>query len=254
LSSIETTAVEDGDDYIINGQKVWSSKAHKADYAWMIARTDPDEHRHKSISLFVVDSKTPGITIRPLINIIGKHSFNEVFFDNVRVPKRNLIGKKNKGFYYLMTALDFERLCVGVGSFKRFFEEFVTFINTTDHDGVTIEKNPDIRKKLARIATKIEVAYMFFWRTAEMLDKGQIPNVETSALKLITSELSRNLAEIAIEIMGPYGLLLPESKHAPFKGLIPIGYLDCISSSIGAGTSEIQRNIIATRGLGLPVK
>ncbi len=251
LSSIQTTAVEEGDCYIVNGQKIWSTVAHQVEYAWMIARTEPEGHRHKSISMFVVDNKSPGITIRPLINIAGEHSFNEVFFDNVRVPKDNLIGEKNMGFYYLMRALDFERLFVGIGGFKRVYEQFLVFL---ENEGQDLGKDPRIRQKLAEIATKIEVAYLFFWRTAELLDKGKIPSVESSALKLVTTELSRNLADVTMEALGPYGLLMPDSKVNAFKGLSPRGYLDCISATIGAGTSEIQRNIIATRGLGLPVK
>ena len=251
LSSIQTMAVEEEDCFVINGQKIWSTMSHQSDYAWMIARTDPEGHRHKSISMFVVDNKTPGITMRPLINITGMHSFNEVFFDNVKVPKENLIGEKNMGFYYLMRALDFERLFVGVGGFRRTYEQFLAFL---ENDGQDLGKDPLIRQKLAEIATKIEVAYLFFWRTAELLDKGKMPSVESSALKLVTTELSRNLADVTMEILGSYGLLMPESKCNVFKGLSPRGYLDCISATLGAGTSEIQRNIIAIRGLGLPLK
>jgi alkylation response protein AidB-like acyl-CoA dehydrogenase len=254
LASIRTTAVRDGDDYIINGQKTWSSLAHVSDYAWMIARTDPEGHRHKSVSLFVVDNNTPGITIRPLINIVGLHSFNEVFFDNVRVPARNLIGQENMGFYYLMTALDFERLMVGIGTFKRGLEQLVAYVRQTERDNVPLGRSHDVRKQLAEIAVRIDVAYLFFWRTASMLDKGHVPSVESSALKLVTTELSRKMADVGMEILGPDGLLTEGAQGAPMNGLVPRGYLDCISATIGAGTSEIQRNIIAMRGLGLPVK
>jgi alkylation response protein AidB-like acyl-CoA dehydrogenase len=254
LASIQTTAVEEEHEFVINGQKIWGTIAHLADYAWLIARTDPDAHRHHSVSLFIVDNNSPGVTIRPLINMVGVHSFNQVFFDNVRVPKKNLIGEKNLGFYYLMTALDFERLIVGIGGFRRIFEELVKFVKQTRCDGSPLGKDPLIRKKLAEIATKIEIAYLFFWRTAEMLDKGLVPNVESSVLKLTTTELSRHLADVAMEILGPYGQLEPGSEWTPFRGLAPRGYLDCVSATIGAGTSEIQRSIIATRGLGLPRK
>jgi len=254
LASIQTTATEEGDEYVINGQKIWSTVAHIADYAWLIAKTDPDGHRHHSVSLFVVDNKSPGVTIRPLINICGVHSFNEVFFDNVRVPRRNMIGEKNAGFYYLMTALDFERLLVGIGSFRRVFEELVEYVKRVERDGKPLGKNHSTRMKLAEIAIKIEIAYMFFWRTAEKLDKGQVPDVESSMLKLTTTELSRHLANATMEIFGPYGQLEIGSQWAPFRGMAPRGYLDCISATIGAGTSEIQRSIIATRGLGLPRK
>jgi len=254
LAGIQTTALEDGDDYIINGQKTWSTIAHLANCAWMIAVTDPDAPRHRNASLFIVDNNTPGITIRPLINIVGVHSFNEVFFDNVRVPKRNMVGEKNMGFYYMMTALDFERLMVGIGGFRKTFEQFVEYVKTARRDGAPLGENPLVRKKLADIAVKIELVYMFFWRTASMLDKGLVPSVESSVLKLTATELSRALADAAMEILGPYGLLMNGSKEAPFNGMAPRGYLDCISATIGAGTSEIQRNIIAMRGLGLMKK
>jgi alkylation response protein AidB-like acyl-CoA dehydrogenase len=132
------------------------------------------------------------------------------------------------------------------------FEDFVNYVKQAERDGAPLGSNPSVRQRLAYIATKIEIAYMFFFRTAEKLDKGQVPNVEASLLKVTTTELSRNLADISMEILGPYGQLMAGAKHAPFKGLVPRGYLDCISGTIGAGTSEIMRNIIATRGLGLP--
>jgi alkylation response protein AidB-like acyl-CoA dehydrogenase len=254
LAGIQTTAELEGDEYVINGQKVWSTVAHLADYAWLIAKTDPDGHRHHSVSLFVVDNQSPGVTIKPLINIVGAHSFNEVFFDNVRVPARNMIGESNAGFYYLMTALDFERLLVGIGGFRRFFEELVGYVKQAEREGKPLAKIDSVRLKLAEIATKIEIAYMFFWRTAEKLDKGQVPDVESSILKLTTTELSRQLANVSMEIFGPYNQLETEGEWTPIRGMAPRGYLDCISATIGAGTSEIQRTIIATRGLGLPRK
>ena len=252
LAGIQTKAVQEGDEYVINGQKVWSSGAHVTDYAWLIARTDPDAPRHKGVSFFLVDNKSPGITIRPLVNILGEHHFNEVFFDNVRVPKENLIGEKNKGFYHLMTALDFERvILVGIGGFKRVFEELVAYVKQTKREGLPLSNYPSVRLKLARIATEIEAGYLLVWRTAEMLDKGLSPTVESSALKLVATELSRKMAEVAMDILGPYSLIDEETELTPFRGLAPRGFLDCISATIGAGTSEIQRNIIAYRGLGL---
>ncbi|MBA7650217.1 L-prolyl-[peptidyl-carrier protein] dehydrogenase [subsurface metagenome] len=160
------------------------------------------------------------------MNICGFHSFNEVFFDNVRVPKKNIVGEKNQGWYYLMVALDFERLVIPMGGFRRTFEEIVQYAREIKHNGQALSRDPLIRNKLAEMAIEIEVAYMFFWQTAWMLDRGLMPNIEASVLKLVTTELSR----------------------------VPAGYLDCISALVGAGTSEIQRNIIAMRGLGLPRK
>jgi alkylation response protein AidB-like acyl-CoA dehydrogenase len=255
LAAIQTTAIQDGDEYIINGQKVWSSLAHISDYAWLIARTDPSGPRHQSASFFLVETKSPGITIRPLKNILGDCHYNEVFFDNVRVPTENLVGEKNMGFYHLMMALDFERVSLaGIGGFKRVLEELVAQVKKTERNGVPLSENQSVRLKLARIATDIEAGYLLTWRTAEMLDKGLSPSVESSALKLVTTELSRKMAEAAMDILGPYSLIEEETAFTPFRGMAPRGYLDCISATIGAGTSEIQRNIIAYRGLGLPRK
>jgi alkylation response protein AidB-like acyl-CoA dehydrogenase len=184
---------------------------------------------------------------------VGAHQFNEVFFDNVRVSRKNLIGEKNKGFYHLMTSLDIERIMlVGIGGFRHVFEELVKFVNQAKRDHTPLASLPSVRKRLAEIAVKIEIGYLFFWKTAAMLDRGGVPSVEASTLKLTVTELSRNLADAAMEILGPYGLLEEESRWTPFRGMAPRGYLDCVSATIGAGTSEIQRNIIATRGLGLP--
>lgn len=252
LASIQTRAVEDGDDLVINGQKIWSSGAHVADYGWMIVRTDTNAPAHKGISLIIVNNKSVGITIRPLINICGFHSFNEVFFDEVRIPKKNIVGEKNKGWYYLVVALDFERLIIPIGGFKRTFEEIVQYVKETKPNGQALGKDPLIRNKLAEMATEIEIAYMFFWQTAWMLDRGLVPNIEASALKLVTTQLSQKLANTGMQILGHYGQLERNSKWAPLTGRVCAGYLDCISALVGAGTSEIQRNIIATRGLGLP--
>jgi alkylation response protein AidB-like acyl-CoA dehydrogenase len=252
LASLQTRAIEDGDVLIINGQKIWGTVAHVSHYAWMVVRTDPTAPPHKGITLLIVDNKSPGVTIRPLINICGFHSFNEVFFDNVRVPKKNIVGEINKGWYYLMVALDFERLVIPMGGFKRTFEDIARYARETKYNGQPLSQNPLIRNKLAELAIQIDVAYMFFWQTAWMLDKGLVPNIEASVLKLVTTELSQKLANTGMQVMGHYGQLERNSKWAPLRGRVCAGYLDCISALVGAGTSEIQRNIIATRGLGLP--
>jgi alkylation response protein AidB-like acyl-CoA dehydrogenase len=254
LAAIQTRAVEDGDDLIVNGQKIWSSGAHIADYGWMVARTDMNVPPHRGTTLFIVDNKTPGITIRPLVNMVGFHSFNEVFFDNVRVPKKNVVGEMNMGFLYLMVALDFERLAIAIGGFKRQFDELVKHVKATNRNGKPLSSNPVVRKKLADMAIEIEVAYNFFFKTAWMMDNNQMPNIEASALKLFATQLSRRLANTGMEILGIYGQLEHGSAYAPMNGQYSIGYLDSISAVIGAGSSEIQRNIIAQRGLGLPRK
>ncbi|MDO8472989.1 MAG: acyl-CoA dehydrogenase family protein [Dehalococcoidia bacterium] len=254
LASIETTAVEDEESFVLNGQKIWTSLAHEATHGWVIARTDPDRSKkQRGISLFVVDSKLPGVTVRPLLNMLDLHHFNEVFFDNVRVPKRCLIGEKNKGFQYLITALDFERLMlVPIGGLRRVFEEIVQYARETVREGKTLSTDPIVRQKLAQLAIDIEIASLFQYRTACMLDKGQVPASEGSMLHLFGNELSMRLAEVAAQIMGPYGALRPGSKWAPMHGKVAYGLMDAVSGKIGGGTPEIQRNVIATKGLGLP--
>lgn len=254
LASIKTRAVDNGDEFIVSGQKIWSSGAHIADYGWVLAKTDPDAPRYRGETLMLVDNKASGITIRPIVNICGIHSFNEVFFDDVRVPKKNVVGQINQGFYCVMLALQYERLFVGTGAFRRVLEELVQYVKETECHGKPLAKDPLVRNKLAALAIEIETLYGFYWRTAWMMDQGQAPEPEASALKLFGTELSRKLAGTAMEILGPYGQLERGSKWAPLRGLMSLGYMDSISGPIGAGTSEVQRGIIATRGLGMPRK
>ena len=217
-----------------------------------VVRTDPTAPTHKGTSLVIVDNRSEGISINPLINILGIHSFNEVFFDNVRVPKSCVVGELNQGWYYLMAALDFERLVVSIGGFRRTLEELVAYTKTTFRAGRSLNSDPIVRDRLASLAVEIEVADMLFWQTAWMLDRGLIPNTEASVLKLVTTELSRKLASTAMDVMGPCAQLERGSRWAPLTGRVSTGYLDCISALVGAGTSEIQRNIVAMRGLGRP--
>lgn len=252
LVSLKTTGVDDGDHFIVNGQKIWSSGAHVTEYGWAIVKTDTEAAPHKSATLMIIPNDTPGVTINPIINICGNHSFNEVFFDDVRVPKKYVVGEVNKGFYYVMLALQFERLMTGAGSFRRVLEELVQFAKETVRNGRPLSEDPRVRKALAAIAVEVEVFLTFYWQSVWMMDRGQVPELEASALKLIFTELSVKLANTAVDLLGPYGLLDKGSKWAPFGGRVGMGYLDSISGPIGAGTSEIQKTILATRGLGLP--
>jgi alkylation response protein AidB-like acyl-CoA dehydrogenase len=253
LGSLRTTALDKGDYFLVNGQKTWSTGAHVTDYAWLLAKTNLEAPKHKSATLMIVDNKTPGITIRPILNVLGVHSFNEVFFDNVKVPKENVIGEINNGFYSVMRALAYERLIMGMGAFKRVLEELIHYVKTTQYNGELLAKNPLVRNKIAAIAIEIEVLYGFYWRTAHQMDRGKFSDNEAAVLKLFGTELSRSIAGTAMDILGLYGQLDRGSKWAPIlNGWICIGYLDSISGPIGAGTSEVQRGIIATRELGLP--
>lgn len=252
LASLKTTAIADGDDFIINGQKIWSSGAHVSDYAWLLARTDSSAGAYRGSTLFLVDNRLPGITIRPIENIVGFHSFNEVFFDDVRVPGRFVVGGVNRGFYNVMVALQFERLVLGIGAFRRTLDDLVKFMKEKYTRKKKCASYIVARDALASVAIDIEVLYGLYWQNVWMMDQGRVPELEASAMKLFSTELSRKLAGVAVDVLGLSAQLDRGSPYAPLQGRVQAGYLDAVSGPIGAGTSEIQRGIIATRGLGLP--
>lgn len=253
LAALQTRAVKVGDEYIINGQKIWCSYAHLADYCWLAVRTDPNVSKHKGISMFIVDMKTPGITVRPLINILNHHSFNEVFFDDVRIPRDNLVGQENNGWYQLVIALDLERSSIGTAaSQQRIIEELVRYAKETRRNGKPIANDPLLRNQLAEMAVENEILRMMCYRIAWMYTKGIHPSYESSMTMVFSSELMRRLANVGMHIMGHYGELDRDSKWAPLNARIMRMYLSSISIGVGGGSNEIQRNIIAMRGLGLP--
>jgi alkylation response protein AidB-like acyl-CoA dehydrogenase len=255
LASLQTRAVEAGDGYVINGQKTWCSYGHLADYCWLAARTDPDAPRHEGISIFIVDMKTPGITVRPLINILNRHSFNEVFFDDVRIPRENLVGQKNKGWYQLVIALDFERSSVGyAASNQRIIEELVKYVKETTRNGRPLSGDPLIRNELAQLVVENEVARMMAYRIAWMFSKGLHPSHESSMSMVFVSEVMRRTANAGMRILGHYAELDRDSTWSVMNARIMRMCLSSLSIGVGGGSNEIQRNIIAVRGLGLPRK
>ena len=253
LASLQTGAVETGDEYVINGQKTWCSYGHLAEYCWLAARTDPTASRHEGISIFIVDMKTPGITVRPLINILNRHSFNEVFFDDVRIPKENLVGQKNKGWYQLVIALDFERSSIGYAAGnQRILEELIRYVKETTRNGERLADDPLVRNELAQLVVENEVARMMAYRIAWMFSKGLHPSYESSMSMVFVSEVMRRTANAGMRILGHYGELDRDSKWAVMNARITRMCLSSLSIGVGGGSNEIQRNIIAIRGLGLP--
>jgi 3-oxocholest-4-en-26-oyl-CoA dehydrogenase alpha subunit len=249
LAALQTRAVADGDDYVINGQKIWTSGAHHSNWGWLAARTDPDAPKHKGISTFVVPMDSPGVTVRPLINMAGQHGFNEVFFDNVRIPKENLVGELNRGWYQVAVALDFERS--GIQAYaggRRTLEEIVAFAKDNRRFW---EDNQSVRLALADRAIEVETGTLIAYRIPWMQSQGKIPNYEASMSKLYGSELGQRIARTGMQVIGQYGQLT-DDRVAPLAGRLATSYMTSVSGTIAAGTSEIQRGIIATRGLGLP--
>ena len=253
LASLQTRAVEDGDDFVINGTKVWTSGAHRADHIMVLTRTDPDAPKHRGISFLLCDMNTPGLTVNPIINMAGDHSFNMVTFDNVRVPKKNLVGEQNRGWYVGATLLDFERSGVdySAGS-RRVLEELVEYSKENYKDGKLLSEDEVTRNRLADLAIEIEVSRLISYNIAWMQGAGLVPNKESSMGKVFGTELQQHVGSTGMQMLGLHSQLEPDSKYAPLRGRIEHWHLTNVSETIAAGTSEIQRNIIATRGLGLP--
>ena len=261
LASLQTRAVQDGDDYIINGQKIWTSGAHRSQRMMLLARTDSDVPKHKGISYFLLNMKSPGITVRPLTNMADTPSFNEVFFDNVRVPKSDMLGELNRGWYVATTTLDFERSGIINGvSLQRLVHELVAFVRegspspgrpatTLSHEG---RGGMSLRYELADRAIEAEIAIVLSYRVVTMQAKGMVPSQEASITKLFGSELAQRIARTGVKLGGLYGQLREGSPRAPLDGRLDALYRICIGSTLAGGTSEIQRGVIAQRGLGMP--
>jgi alkylation response protein AidB-like acyl-CoA dehydrogenase len=250
LSRISMCAVEDGNDFIINGQKTFNTGCHYAQYHWLAARTDPYGIPYKGISMFIVDLKTPGITINPLWEMADTRT-NEVFYDEVRISNRYLVGEKNMGWYYMAEALDLERM-IAIGGVEQTFRELLSYIKSTKKNGIPLSKDTLVRQKMADLAIKINIARNFIRQVVWLQDKEIVPNYESAILKLYVSELYQEVAQVGLEILGLYGQLRKGSKYSVLEGIMERFFRASFVITIGGGSSEIMRNIIALRGLGLP--
>jgi len=246
LASLQTRAVREGDDYVVNGQKIWTSGAHRAGWGWLAARTDPDAPKHKGISIFCLRMDSPGLSTRPLVNMTGAHEFNEVFFDNVRIPASQRVGEENRGWYTLAVALDFERSSIGATSTaRRELDDLVSEVRAR-----SLKISRENRLRLADCAVSIEVLRFMGYRIAAEQEKtGIAPTLPAQMAKLFGAELNQRITSTAMQVLGMAGI-----AHAPDSELERYSYsfLRAIANTIEGGTSEIQRNVIATRGLGLP--
>ncbi len=255
LASLKTRAVKDGDDWVINGDKIWTSNAHRSEWCALLVRTDPAAPKHRGISFFLVDMKTPGITVQPIINMANMHSFNQVFFEDVRVPKSALLGQENQGWYITAMTLDFERsalVAAGVSMAKRYLDDLVHYCKETKVNGRSLLDNPMVRHKLSEMAIGIEVGKYMVYRVVSLQARKEPGSIEAAVCKLYNTEMNVRLANSGIDILGLYGQLQKDSKWSQLMGRFQKSYLYAIAVVVGGGTSEIQRNIIAMRGLGLP--
>ncbi len=250
LASLQTRAIRDGDEYVINGQKIWTSGGHRANQMFCLVRTDPEAPKHRGISFLLIDDITnvKGLTIRPLINMHNRHHFNEVFFEDVRVPVKNRLGEENRGWYVGMTLLDFERSGIGTtASQKHTLENLVANLKEQEE-----WKREKYKTRLADYVVANNVGRYLGLRVASMQSRGLVPNYESSVIKIYQSELGQRIYNFGVNMLGLSGQMLPEEPRAPLSGFLPEQMMAAVPSTIYSGSNEIQRNVIATRGLGLP--
>ena len=254
LASLQTKAVLDGDDFVVNGQKIWTSLGQYADWCILLVRTDTEAPKHRGISYLLVDMHSPGVTVRPLKQITGNSEFNETFFDNVRVPKQNLIGGLNEGWRIAMTTLTYER---GISSLatqvriKQQLDAMIHYAGKTRRNGGTLSEDPVLRQDLAQAHIRVEIMLLNLYRGITSRLRGQPPGPEASLDKLYWSELDKWMQELGMSLQGPYSQLMEGSEHA-VKGNWQYNFLRSRAGTIYSGTSEIQKNIIGERVLGLP--
>lgn len=252
LASLRTTAVRDGEFYVINGQKIYSSYMHRSEYCLVAARTDVAAPRYQGISLLIADVTTPGITVTPLWTM-GDHRTNLVFWDEVRVPADNLFGEEGRGWSYLGSHLDMERLTVFTASALRaVLDDLVDYVRTAARQGRPLREAQDVRRALAQMWTEIEVLESLTRRTLWQVSNGERIRYESSQVKIFASELRQRLTQLALRVIGQEAQIAPEDPHAPLGGGMYRACEGAIMESFAAGANEIQRDIIARAGLGLP--
>ena len=251
LASLQTRAVEDGDDFIVNGQKVWTSNAQFSDWIFLLVRTDPNAPKHKGISYLLVDMKSPGITVRPLVQMTGAKGFNEVFFEDVRVPKKNIVGNKNEGWQVALTTLMFERNGAGGGTGGQ-VHDLVDLAQKVERNGRKLWDDAGVRQKIAEFYCEQQALKYTGFRQLTRRLKGLPPGPEGSMMKLCGSELNLRIQMYAMELLGPYSQMEHQAPHAIDKGNWLFKMLAARGSTIAAGTNQIQHNIIGERVLGLP--
>ncbi len=254
LANIQTRAVRDGDDYVVSGQKIWTSGAQFAQWMILLARTDPDAPKHRGISYFLLNMKSPGINVRPLPNMAGRQDFSEVFFDDVRIPRENRVGEENRGWYVATTTLDFERSGIAAGvSHTLTVEAFVEYARQHSQDpDCAAARDLLLRHELADRAIEAQIERMLNLQVVSIQARGIVPTKEASVVKLYSSELDQRIAATGIRLLGLHGQLRRNSPYAVMDGRPASTYLWATTSTVGGGTSEVQRNIIAQRGLELP--
>jgi alkylation response protein AidB-like acyl-CoA dehydrogenase len=255
VASLQTRAVRQGDHFVVNGQKVWTSYGYVADFCILLVRTDFDVPKHKGLSYLIVDMKSPGVSARPLVQMTGEAEFAELFFEDVKVPVENLVGKLNQGWMVALTTLMHERGTLSfsiIVTFEQRLQALIELCRSSTLHGEPALKDAQVRQRLARLYTDVKTFKLNTMRQVSSIGQGHLPGPEGSLLKLQWSELNQRLVELAFDLQGPYSSLAPDAGDAPFEGRWQYEYLRARGNTIEAGTSEVQRNIVAERVLGLP--
>jgi alkylation response protein AidB-like acyl-CoA dehydrogenase len=252
LAAMTTKAVDNGDHFLVSGSKIWTSRAEQASWCFLLARTNPEAKKHQGITAMILDMREPGITIRPLKQISGVMGFNQVFFDSVRVPKNRVIGEVNGGWKVATNTLRYERAGTATSRAERRLEVLTKLTRSTTMDGKRRIDDPLVRDRLTRYSAIVQALKEIGWRSIVGGLQGSPPGPETSIAKLIWSETDQSMADYGMELLGPYGPLQAGSPHAVKGGNPAASYLIMRAATIGGGTSEIQRNVIGERVLGLP--
>ncbi len=237
----------------MNGQKVWTSNAQYADWMFCLVRTDPDAPKHAGISYLLIDMKTPGISVRPLVQMTGDAGFNEVFFEDVRVPRANLVGLLNAGWQVANATLAHERNMLGsTMRTQQTFQKLVRLARTQRRNGGPASKDPVVRQCLADLAIRVETMKLEAYRQLTDALRKRPPGISASVNKLVTTELNHDIARAALDVLGSYGPLHKRDPRVRDAGVWPTDFMYSLGLIIGGGTSQIQKNIIAERGLGMP--
>ena len=255
LASIQTRAVRDGDEYVLNGTKIWTGHGEHAEWIFVLARTNPDAPKHKGISFFLLPMKSPGLTVLPLRSMTNYVHFCQEYFQDVRIPKENLVGEENQGWYIGAALLDFERSGIGSASgARRTLEDLTAFVaeNRTLGQPDNSRRWDSLRYKIADRYIEMEAGRGLCYRIASIQEAGRIPNYEASMGKVFFSEFGTRLQLTGFDVLSLFGQLKAGDRWSRLKARFSLGVQTSIIGNIGGGTSEIQRNIIATRGLGLP--
>ena len=253
LASLRTKAVLDGDTWVVNGQKIWTSNAREADWMFALVRTEPEAPKHDGISYLLIDMRTPGIDVRPLRQMTGDADFSEVFFDAVRVPAQNIVGRRGQGWVVSRSTLKHERALIGNASLqRRTFDGLAMLAQAVDRRGQAAAKDPVIRDRLVQIEARLVALELNGYRLLTASARGEDAGLAGMVTKLYSTQLGYDIAKLAMDVVGDRALLAPGEPNAPAMGMFGMAYMWSLGILIAGGAANIQRNIIAERGLGLP--